>query len=162
MSTYLDTRAKTGDRLLLNGPFGRFDLRAPRWPILFLGGTGVGPILSKPEHLATRGDSEWPVRLVYGARDDADLVEIERIEELRAIPIFTYDTCSGHGSQHPLTGHVTDHFSAGALNNGDVDVYLCGPPEMIESGRQHLAKLGLLSASIHFDKFAPASEASAG
>jgi benzoate/toluate 1,2-dioxygenase reductase subunit len=33
---------------------------------------------------------------------------------------------------------------------------------MIESGRQHLAKLGLLSANIHFDKFAPASEASAG
>ena len=50
MSTYLDTRAKTGDRLFLNGPFGRFDLRAPRWPILFLGGTGVGPILSKLEH----------------------------------------------------------------------------------------------------------------
>jgi benzoate/toluate 1,2-dioxygenase reductase subunit len=75
-------------------------------------------------------------------------------------PKFTYDTtCSGPGSRHPLTGHVTDHFTAGALNNGDVDVYLCGPPEMVESGRQHVAKLGLSPASIHFEKFASASEA---
>jgi benzoate/toluate 1,2-dioxygenase reductase component len=162
MSTYLAAKARTGDRLVLNGPFGSFYLRAPRRPILFLaGGTGVGPVLSMLEHLAARGANDQPVRLVYGARDDADLVEVERIEALRArIPKFTYDTtCSGRGSQHPLTGHVTDHFSAGALNNGDVDVYLCGPPEMVESGRQHVAKLGLSPANIHFEKFVPASEA---
>jgi benzoate/toluate 1,2-dioxygenase reductase subunit len=162
MSTYLETKAKTGDRLLFNGPFGSFYLRAPRRPILFLaGGTGVGPILSMLEHLAARGANDQPVRLVYGARDDADLVEVERIEALAArIPKFTYDTtCSLPGSQHPLTGHVTDHFSVGALNNGDVDVYLCGPPEMVESGRHHVANLGLLPANIHFEKFVPASEA---
>jgi benzoate/toluate 1,2-dioxygenase reductase subunit len=160
MSAYLEAKAKTGDRLVLNGPFGSFYLRAPRRPILFLaGGTGVGPILSMLEHLAARGANDQPVRLVYGARDDADLVEVDRIEALRArIPNFTYDTtCSGPGSRHPLTGHVTDHFSAGALNDGDVDVYLCGPPEMVERGRQHVANLGLLPANIHFEKFVPAS-----
>jgi benzoate/toluate 1,2-dioxygenase reductase subunit len=162
MSAYLAARARTGDRLLLNGPFGSFYLRAPRRPILFLaGGTGIGPILSMLEHLAARGANDQPVRLVYGARDDADLVEVDRIEALRTrIPNFTYDTtCSGPGSRHPLTGHVTDHFRAGALNDGDVDVYLCGPPEMVESGRQRVAKLGLLPANIHFEKFVPASEA---
>jgi benzoate/toluate 1,2-dioxygenase reductase component len=162
MSAYLEAKAKTGDRLLLNGPFGSFYLRAPRRPILFLaGGTGVGPILSMLEHLAARGANDQPVQLVYGVRDDSDLVEVERIEALRGrIPKFTYDTaCSGPGSRHPLTGHVTDHFSADALNNGDVDVYLCGPPEMVESGRQHVAKLGLLPANIHYEKFVPASEA---
>ncbi len=162
MSAYLDAKAKTGDRLVLNGPFGSFYLRAPRRPILFLaGGTGVGPILSMLEYLAAWGADDQPVRLVYGVRDDADLVEVDRIEAFRArIPNFTYDTtCSGQGSRHPLTGHVTDHFSAGVLNNGDVDVYLCGPPEMVESGRQHFAKLGLSPANVHFEKFAPASEA---
>src|ERR1700681_4881394 len=162
MSAYLEAKAKTGDRLVLTAPFGSFYLRTPRRPILFLaGGTGVGPILSMLEHLAARGANDQPVRLVYGVRDDSDLVEVERIEALRArIPKFTYDTtCSGPGSQHPLTGHVTDHFSATALNDGDVDVYLCGPPEMVEGGRQHVAKLGLLPANIHFEKFAPASEA---
>src|SRR6195256_3574686 len=162
MSAYLEAKAKTSDRLLLNGPFGSFYLRAPRRPILFLaGGTGVGPILSMLEHLAARGANAQPVRLVYGVRDDAALVEVERIEALGArIPQFSYDTtCSGPGSRHPLTGHVTDHFAAGALNNGDVDVYLCGPPEMVESGRQHVAKLGVSSAKVHFEKFVLASEA---
>jgi benzoate/toluate 1,2-dioxygenase reductase subunit len=101
------------------------------------------------------------VQFVYGVRDDADLVEVERIEALRArIPKFTFDiTCSGPRSRHPLTGHVTDHSSADALNSGDVDVYLCRPPEMVESGRQHVAKLGLSPANVHFEKFVPASEA---
>jgi benzoate/toluate 1,2-dioxygenase reductase subunit len=161
MSAYLEAKAKMGDRLVLNGPFGSFYLRSPRRPILFLaGGSGVGPILSMLEHLAARGANDQSVRLVYGVRDDADLVEVDRIEALRArIPKFTYDTtCSGRGSRHPLTGHVTDHLSASVLNNGDVDVYLCGPPEMVESGRQHIAKLGLLPANIHFEKFIAASE----
>ena len=162
MSAYLAAKAKTGDRLLLNGPFGSFYLRVPRRPILFLaGGTGVGPILSMLEHLAARGANDQPVQLVYGVRDDADLVEVERIEALRPrIPKFTFDTtCSDPRSRHPLTGHVTDHFSEGALNDGDVDVYLCGPAEMVESGRRHVAKLGLLPANIHFEKFVPAGEA---
>jgi benzoate/toluate 1,2-dioxygenase reductase component len=161
MSNYLEAKAKTGDRLVLNGPFGSFYLRAPRRPILFLaGGTGIGPILSMLEYLAAWGADDQPVRLVYGVRDDADLVDVERIEALSAhIPNFTYDTtCSAPGSRHPLTGHVTDHLNAGALNNGDVDVYLCGPPEMVESARQHVAKLGLLPANIHFEKFVTASE----
>lgn len=143
MSDYLQTKARNGDKLLLDGPFGNFYLRTSRRPLLFIaGGTGVGPFLSMLEYLAMRDDCDQPVRLVYGTRDDADLVEIGRIEALRArIPKLSYDTtCSGPGSRHPLTGHVTDHISAGALNNGDVDVYLCGPPEMVESGRRHAAK----------------------
>ena len=56
---------------------------------------------------------------------------------------------------NPLAGRVTDHFTGGALNNGDV-TYICArPPEMVESGRQHVAKLGLLPANIHFEKFVP-------
>ena len=32
-------------------------------------------------------------------------------------------------------------------------------PEMVERGRQHVAKLRLLPANIHFEKFVPATEA---
>src|SRR6202030_102860 len=104
MSAYLEASATAGDRLVLNGPVGHFYLRGPRRPILFLaGGTGVGPILSMLEYLAARGANDQPVRLVYGVRDDADLVEVDRIEALRPpVPNFTYDTlCSGRGSRHP-------------------------------------------------------------
>jgi benzoate/toluate 1,2-dioxygenase reductase subunit len=160
MSAYLEAKAKTGDRRLLNGPLGSFYLRAPRRPIPFLAGApGLGPILSMLEHLAARGANDQPLQLVYSARDDADLVEVERNWAFAArIPKFTYHTISsGPGGQHPLTGHVTDYFCAGALNTDDV--YLCGAPERVESGRRHVAKLGLSTANVHFEKFAPASEA---
>ncbi|WP_454625414.1 2Fe-2S iron-sulfur cluster-binding protein [Bradyrhizobium cenepequi] len=156
MSAYLSAKARRGDRLLLDGPFGSFYLRATRRPILFIAaGTGVGPFLSMLEHLAIRGNCDQAVRLIYGVRDPADLVEIGRIEALTAlIPNFSYETtCSGPGSQHPLTGHVTDHIGAEALNHGDADVYLCGPPEMVESGRRHVAKFGLSPANVYFEKF---------
>jgi benzoate/toluate 1,2-dioxygenase reductase component len=81
MSGYLEAKAKRGDRLFLNGPFGSFYLRALRQPILFLvGGTGIGPILSMLEFLAAWGANDQPVRLVYSVRDDADLVEVDPIE----------------------------------------------------------------------------------
>src|SRR5229473_2926939 len=90
-----------------SGPIRSPLRRAPMWrPILIrAGGTGVGPILSMLEYLAARGANDQPVRLVYGVRDDADLVEVDRIEALRArIPNFTYETtCSGRRSRHPLT-----------------------------------------------------------
>lgn len=160
MSLFLKARAKQGERLILDGPFGNFYLRAPTRPVLFVAaGTGVGPFLSMLEHLAMTGNRDQPVRLIYGARDRADLVELERIEALRALlPDFSYvTTCSNPASEHQLSGRVTDHLSAEALNHGDVDVYLCGPPEMVESGRQHAAKCGLPAANIHFEKFAPAA-----
>jgi benzoate/toluate 1,2-dioxygenase reductase component len=162
MSAYLEASAKTGDRLILNGPFGSFYLRTPRRPILFLaGGTGIGPFLAMLEHLAARGGNDQPARLLYGVRDEADLVEVERIEALAArIAKFTYSSCcSNPRSKHPLTGHVTDHFGADALNGGNADVYVCGPPDMVESGRQHLAGLGLSRANVHFEKFVSANEA---
>jgi benzoate/toluate 1,2-dioxygenase reductase component len=135
MSAYLEAKAKMGDRRLLNGPFGSSYLRAPRRPIPFLAGAPcLGSILSMLEHLAARGANDQPLQLVYGARDDADLVEVKRTGAFAArIPKFTYHTTSsGPGSQNPLTGHATDYFSAGALNADDV--YLCGAPERVEAG----------------------------
>ena len=164
MSQYLGTKARCGDRLVLGGPFGTFYLRAPMRPLLFLAaGTGVGPFLSMLEDLSKRGDGDQPVRLIYGARDPADLVEIERIEALGAlIPNFSYETiCSGPGARHPVTGHVTDHINAETLNHGGADVYLCGPPEMVERGRQLAAKFGVPLANIYVERFVPAPMRSA-
>ncbi|MDX3884884.1 MAG: benzoate 1,2-dioxygenase electron transfer component BenC [Sphingomonas sp.] len=159
MGDYLGKRAATGDRLILNGPLGSFYLREPRRPMLMLaGGTGIAPILSMLEELAAKGANGHAVRLLYGAHDAADLVEVERIEALAArIPGFTFaTTCSGAGSDHPLTGHVTDHFGAADLNGGDADIYLCGPPEMVEAVRAHVASCGATVANLYYEKFVPA------
>lgn len=162
MSTYLTTTATKGDQLRMDGPFGNFYLRPLRRPLLFLaGGTGLGPILSMLDDLAIQRDVQRPVHLVYGVRDEEDLVELGRIEAFKTdIPGFSYRTvCSGAGTPHPLTGHVTDHVDASMLNEGDVDVYLCGPPGMVERARRHVVGLGLSPERVYFEKFVAAAEA---
>lgn len=154
MGSYIE-RARPGDRMTLHGPLGSFYLREPKRPILMIaGGTGVAPILSMLEMLAAHGAAGQPVHLIYGVHDQADLVETDRLEALKArIPDFTLvTTCSSENHTHPVRGHVTDHIAAEQLNDGEVDVYLCGPPEMIERAREAIGQV----SGLYFEKFIPA------
>jgi benzoate/toluate 1,2-dioxygenase reductase subunit len=159
MSSYLEQRAKPGDRLTLRGPLGSFYLRPARRPMLFIaGGTGISPILSMLEVLGEEGARGHAVSLIYGVHDAADLVEMERIEALqKVIPEFTVTTTvSGPGSTHPRVGRVTAHFAGEHLNGGDIDVYLCGPPDLVEVVREHIAASDITPAGLHYEKFIPA------
>ena len=56
---------------------------------------------------------------------------------------------------HERKGFVTDHLSGDDLNGGNVDVYLCGPPPMVDAVRGHFATLGVEPANFYFEKFNP-------
>ena len=149
--------AQPGDAISFTGPVGSFYLREVRRPVLMLaGGTGLAPFLSMLDRLADAG-SPHPVHLVYGVTHDADLVEVERLDALQArLPGFSYATCvADEGSAHQRRGYVTAHLDAQHLHGGDVDVYLCGPPAMVEAVRTHFAAAGVTPASFHFEKFSP-------
>ena len=163
MSGYLTGTAKRGDRLVLKGPLGSFYLRDVKRPIVMLaGGTGLAPFLSMLGRLAASG-SPQPIHMIYGVTTDDDLVELPALETFRQqIPHFTYATCvADAASRHPLKGYVTHHLTAEQLNAGDVDVYLCGPPAMVEAVRGHFREQGVMPASFHFEKFAPSAEGAA-
>lgn len=158
MSTYLGERAKAGDTLELTGPMGAFYLRPVTKPLLFLaGGTGLAPFLSMLELLAASG-SDQPIRMFYAVTRDSDLVELDRLNELAAkLPNLTLHTVvADAASTHPKKGFVTDHISADDLWDGVADVYLCGPPPMVEAVRAHLVKIGIMPSTFHFEKFNPA------
>ena len=84
--------------------------------------------------------SAYPIHLGYGVTNDVDLVGVERLEEFATkIPGFTFFTCvAAANSAHPRKGYVTAHVEASHLNGGDVDVYLCGPPPMVDAVRAWL------------------------
>ncbi|MNZ41691.1 Benzoate 1,2-dioxygenase electron transfer component [compost metagenome] len=159
MSSFLTGLAKAGDSMTLAGPLGSFYLREIRRPLLLLaGGTGLAPFTAMLEKIAEEG-SEHPLHLIYGVTNDFDLVELDRLQAFAArIANFSFSACVANPeSQHPLKGYVTQHIEPRHLNEGDVDVYLCGPPPMVEAVSQYIREQGITPANFYYEKFAAAA-----
>lgn len=157
MSSYLGEGAKTGDSVTLTGPMGAFYLRPMERAQLWLaGGTGLAPFLSMLEQVAEQG-TDQPITLFYAVTNAADLVELDRVNALAGkignVTVIT--VLAAEEDTHERKGFVTDHVTAEDLNGGDCDVYLCGPPPMVDAVRTHFGKLGVEPANFYFEKFNP-------
>ena len=156
MSDYLRSGAQPGDRVEIRGAKGGFFLREASRPVLLMaGGTGLSAILAIAEQLAGARD-ERPVHLLYGVTRDVDLVLTHRLDELAARNArFTWQAIV----QVPSTawrgrvGRVTELLADCDLCAGNIDIYLCGPPAMVDATRQWLRDHDLLAANVYYEKF---------
>ncbi len=156
MTGFLEAAAP-GDAVTFTGPIGSFYLRDVIRPVLMLaGGTGLAPFLSMLGRLTETG-CDHPVHMVYGVTRDADLVHVAELDALAArLPGFSYVTVvADEASRHPRKGWVTQHLDPAHLHAGAVDVYLCGPPPMVDAVRRHFEAEGVTPASFHAEKFNP-------
>jgi len=157
MSGYLRETAKPGADISLAGPLGSFYLREIKRPVLMLaGGTGLAPFLAMLDKLVADGGSAHPIHLIYGVNTDTDLVEVDRLEAFaRQLPDFSFAlVVVSADSAQPRKGYVTQHIEPAQLNDGDVDIYLCGPPPMVEAVATNLRERAIQPASFHYEKFA--------
>lgn len=160
MSSWLVGKAKTGDKVTLTGPMGVFYLRPIERPILMLaGGTGLAPFLAKLEHMKANGCKDQPTHLIYGVTNDDDLVCVAQLEKFaEELENFSFRTVvASDNSDHPHKGYVTNHMDDAPINDGDVDVYLCGPPPMVDAVLGYFRDQGINPASFHYEKFAPSA-----
>ena len=156
MSEYLTQRASVGDSISFTGPNGSFFLRENDRPVLLLaGGTGLAPVLSMLRTLRD-GSSRRKAHLIYGVSTDEDLVALDEIEEIAAtLSGFSWDFCvSDPQSTAQHKGYVASLIKPAHLYDGDVAVYLCGPPPMVESVRTHVTKAGIEPTGFYYEKFA--------
>ncbi|MEX0427987.1 benzoate 1,2-dioxygenase electron transfer component BenC [Nocardioides sp. DS6] len=159
MSTWLTERARVGDEVSFTGPNGSFFLRETERPVLLLaGGTGLAPILAMLRKLQADG-SDRRAHLVYGVSTDDDLCGLEDLEALAAeLPGLTWDYCvSDPASSAPHRGYVMSLIEREHLHEGDVAIYLCGPPPMVEAVRGHVAGIGVEPTGFYYEKFALAA-----
>lgn len=160
MSTYMRHKALPEDFMMFTGPYGSFYLRQAVRPILMLaGGTGLAPFLSMLLWLKTH-PTDQPIRLAYGVNTNDDLVEVDALKALAAeMPNFEFFTCIvDPDSAHPKLGYVTNHLSGADLHDGNVDVYVCGPPPMVEGVRKWISGVGVTPTNFHFEKFSSTDE----
>lgn len=144
-------RLTPGVRVIAEGPYGAFTARrrTRRRVLLVAGGIGIAPLLPLFETLpAGAGD----LTLLYRTSrpEDAVLVdELEAIANRRGARVLYRH---GPRSQPP------DPFGAGALRSllpdlADHDVFLCGPPGMVERARRALRDAGVPARQIHAEAF---------
>jgi benzoate/toluate 1,2-dioxygenase reductase subunit len=106
------------------------------------------------EKIGSNG-AEHPVHLVYGVTNDPDLVGVEELERYaKQLPNFTFTCCvADENASYPNKGYVTRYIGPEHVNGGDVDIYLCGPPPMVDAVRGWLESQGIAPLNFYYEKF---------
>lgn len=158
-SSLLEGSLAVGDKLDVTGPYGSFTLRSGSdRPLVFAaGGAGMAPMLALLRQMADAGN-ERPVSFYYGARTEADLISAaelselaERLPKLKFIPCLS-ESWSAEWDE-ARRGYVHDVVGRHESALADSDIYLCGPPPMIDAALGLLGSAGVPNEQIHFDKF---------
>jgi len=157
MTDYVRERCQVGDVIDFEAPLGTFYLRHIDRPLVMVaGGTGLSAFLGMLDQIAERGGCGQPVHLYYGVRGAADLCELARIDSYaHRIPGFTFvPVLSEPGPQwQGKRGFIAEHLEAAGLGEQPFDMYVCGPPPMVESIKTWLAAQVLGDARLYFEKF---------
>ncbi|MDZ7748219.1 MAG: CDP-6-deoxy-delta-3,4-glucoseen reductase [Halofilum sp. (in: g-proteobacteria)] len=154
--------------LRFEGPLGSFFLRedSGRPIVLVAGGTGFAPIKSIVEHALARG-IERPMHLFWGvrARRDLYLGELARRWAGEHAHIDFTPVLSEPGPDDDWdgeTGFVHDAVLRAHPDLSGHQVYMSGPPPMIDAGRNAFRAAGLPREELFFDSFDYAPDAVQG
>ncbi|MGW4913096.1 ferredoxin reductase family protein [Streptomyces sp. NPDC004270] len=137
---------KVGTRVFAEGPYGAFTTlhRRKTESLLIAGGVGVTPIRALLE------DLEGHAVVIYRVATDRDAVLYDELRDLAV----------ARGAElHLVTGPpVPDKLAARELiqlvpDIADRDVFLCGPPPMMNAVLRSLGDLGVPKPQIHFERF---------
>ncbi|MCU1485155.1 MAG: ferric reductase [Actinomycetia bacterium] len=145
---------RPGTRVFAEGPYGTFtaDRRGPRRVALIAGGIGITPLRALLDVLPTqhRGD----VTLLYRVAAKGEVAfrpELAAFQERRGVDV--------HVLVDPVIGDDrTDGLGVPALQRlvPDLavrDVYVCGPPAMVDAVRRRLELLRVPKDQVHFERF---------
>jgi CDP-4-dehydro-6-deoxyglucose reductase len=155
-------RLKERELLRIEGPLGQFYLRedSPRPMLMVAGGTGFAPIKSMLRHWfeASSHADDRPVHLFWGVRAARDLYDGETAWGwARERPSFDFTpVLSAPGRDDGpewRTGWVHEAVLADYPDLSGHDVYVCGPPPLIEAARRDFRQAGLPESQLFFDSF---------
>jgi CDP-4-dehydro-6-deoxyglucose reductase, E3 len=156
-TSWVNDRLRVGDRLRVEGPLGTLVPREDsERPMIFMaGGTGFAPIKAIVEHFIELG-TRRPMLVYWGARNEAELYQRALAErwanahanvEFQAV-VSDPEPASRlrHGLVHEAVLH--DHPDLSAF-----DLYMGGPPAMIDAARQGFLDAGLPEDHLYYDSF---------
>ncbi|MNX99313.1 Anthranilate 1,2-dioxygenase electron transfer component [compost metagenome] len=157
MSDFVRDRCSPGQILEFEAPLGSFYLRQVTCPlVLVAGGTGLSAFLGMLDEMAIAGGCSQPVSLYYGVTQDCDLCELERLERYaQQIEGFKLHTVVSHPSDNwtGKRGFVPEHFDTPTFTAQPFDLYVCGPPPMVDAIKNWVSEQGIEDARLYYEKF---------
>jgi CDP-4-dehydro-6-deoxyglucose reductase, E3 len=146
------------DILRVEGPLGTFFIRndeADRPMILMGGGTGFAPLKSMVEDLLEHGDKR-EVHLFWGARSEAELY-LEDLPrgwaEEHAHIHFRSAVSDPEAARRHYSGFVHEAVLDAHADLSGFDVYMSGPPAMIDVAKSAFLRHGLRQQRLFYDSF---------
>jgi len=148
-----------GARLHVEGPLGTFVPREDsERPMVFMaGGTGFAPVKAIVEHFLAL-PTRRPMALYWGARSAGDLYLRELAQRwARETPHLAFHPVLSDPEQAAAAGMRAGLVHEAVLEDqpdlSGHEVYMSGPPAMIDAGRQMFAEAGLPDERLYFDSF---------
>ncbi len=157
---------KTGDKAIIDGPYGKFTLPADESaPVLFLaGGIGITPFLSMVQNMADIR-SMRSATLIWSVSTRENLVyDGEFLKLMKRLLSFRYKPVINKHDE-PIREATVANFESGRINgelisrfcpdlvNSKTTVYICGPDPMREAMVKILRSIGVSRLRIRFEKF---------
>ncbi|NUP03331.1 MAG: flavohemoprotein [Nonomuraea sp.] len=153
VSTTLIRHTRIGDTLMLGPPMGTMTPRehSVRDVLCVAGGTGLAPLKAIVQHIIASGRRPR-IHLMHGVRTASELYDLPDLLEMQSsFPwLQVLPVVSGDPSYDGMRGHlpeVTQRFHSWSEH----DVYVCGPPAMVDETVRRLQIDGVPLSRIHRD-----------
>jgi len=155
VSPVLVRRVPVGALLDVEGPYGVFTwTEADGGPVnMVAGGSGIAPLASILRYAAAK-DLTVPMRVLYSSPDAAHVIYRDLLDGLAArhswltiARTFTRDTAEDRARFHRrVDAAMLEEFFGTTF--GTSDLYVCGPPGLVEAVRAGAGELGVPDAQV--------------
>ncbi|WOO40751.1 NADH:ubiquinone reductase (Na(+)-transporting) subunit F [Rubellicoccus peritrichatus] len=154
---------KPGDTVSAIGPFGTFHIKDTDKEMVYLGGgAGMAPLRAHLSQLFDTLKTGRKVSYWYGARSLQEMFYQDYFEALeKRFENFSFHLALSEPEPEDNwdgpTGFIhevlRDQYLANHEKPGEVEFYLCGPPAMIDAGKNMLASTAVSPNQISYDEF---------
>jgi predicted ferric reductase len=143
---------KLGTKVLIDGPHGVFvsTQKSHNKTLLIAGGVGITPLRALAEELSQK---EEDIILLYGNKTTKDIVFKEELEHIPNLTIH-HIMSSPDSEWKGLTGYIDkEKIQRLVPDIKDRDIFLCGPPVMMDLVRNLFISMGIPRSQIIWEKF---------
>jgi ferredoxin-NADP reductase len=150
VSTYFHDVVIVGDQVEVRGPFASYFVWRGERPVLLVGGgSGVVPLMAILRH-RRRTAPELPMRLLYSARSEEDLIYAEELGAETTVAL----TRSAPPGWHGHSGRIdADLVASLAFDSGPA--FVCGSDPFVEAASTLLLGAGYEPERVRTERFGP-------